>query len=333
MKMELVSVIIPIYNVEDYLDRCISSIVNQTYCHLEIILIDNGSTDRCVQICDEWATRDPRIRVIHQEKLGVSAGRNRGLRVASGEWVMQVDSDDYIATQTIEWLLRACREQEADMAMCDFIRGKEDAHVFAADYPEHIELIDGVAAISRIYTDSHHALRYAVACNRLCRRRLYDGLSYPEGKIFEDIYITHQLLYRCAKIAVLDIPLFYYYQRPGSIMNAEFSMKKLDYLQALVERVAFFKERGLQDLEQIAYDELLHSLIWEYSRTRDLLHSEEGMAYVARLFRQEYRRGYASKRYPKETKLFLTAFAHNPEWIIWYWRIESKLKHILKRNR
>lgn len=331
--MELVSIIIPVYNVEAYLNRCIESVVNQTYRNLEIILIDNGATDGSPQICDDWAGRDHRIRVIHQEKKGVSAGRNTGLCAAGGEWIMQIDSDDYVAPQTVEWLLNACRENDADMAMCDFIRGKEESYAFACDDPGQIEQIDGETAISRIYIDSHHALRYAVAWNRICRRELYQGLTYPEGKIFEDIYITHQLLYRCKRIAVLDIPLFYYFQRLGSIMNAEFSMKKLDYLQALVERVAFFKEHGLEALEQIAYDELLHALIWEYSRTRDLLHNEEGMAYVTALFRKVYRRGYASKRYPKETKLFLWVFAHNPEWIIWHWRIAGKMNHILKRNR
>ena len=330
--MELVSVIIPIYNVEAYLDRCVSSVANQTYQNLEIILIDNGATDNSPQICEDWAERDDRIRVIHQEKRGVSAGRNTGLRAARGEWIMQVDSDDYIAPQTVEWLLNVCLENAADMAMCDFIRGKEEHYAFPCDDSGHIELIDGETAISRIYIDSHHALRYVVAWNRICRREFYEGLDYPVGKIFEDIYITHQLLYRCKRIAVLDTPLFYYYQRSGSIMNAEFSMKKLDYLQALVERVEFFRDHELKELEQIAYDELLHSLIWEYSRTRDMLHSENGMAYVTRMFRQVYRRGYASRRYPNETKIFLSAFACNPEWIIWYWRISAKLNRIFRRN-
>ena len=331
--MDLVSVIIPIYNVEAYLDRCIASVANQTYSHLEIILVDDGSTDRSPQICDDWAKKDTRIRAMHQANGGVSAARNAGLQAACGEWIMQVDSDDYIACESVAWLLRAAEETDSDMAMCDFTKGSEDSHEFAAAYPESVEVIDGVTAISRIYTDSHHALRYAVPWNRLCRRKLYEGLAYPQGRIFEDIYMTHQLLFRCKRIAVLNEPLFYYYQRPNSIMNAEFSMKKLDYLQALVERVAFFGERGLEELESIAYDELLHSLIWEYSRTRDMLHSEEGMAYVKKLFRQVYKKGYASKRYPKETKRFLTTFGHHPEWIVWYWRIGGRLNHILKRNR
>ena len=110
--MDLVSVIIPIYNVEAYLDRCIASVANQTYSHLEIILVDDGSTDRSPQICDDWAKKDPRIRAMHQANGGVSAARNTGLQAASGEWVMQVDSDDYIARESVAWLLRAAQETD-----------------------------------------------------------------------------------------------------------------------------------------------------------------------------------------------------------------------------
>ena len=183
-----------------------------------------------------------------------------------------------------------------------------------------------------MYENDHNALRYGVPWCKLCKKALYDGIQYPDGKIFEDIYTTHKLLYRCNRIAVLDVPLFYYFQRADSIMNTSFSMKKLDYLQALVERVDFFAAHNLEELESIAYDELLHSLIWEYSRTRDMLNNKEGMKYVASLFRQVYKKGYASRRYPKETARFLAVFNKNPEWIILYWKISGKLNGIIKRN-
>ena len=205
-------------------------------------------------------------------------------------------------------------------------------YLFDANTNPVAEMEDSISSISRIYENDHNALRYGVPWCKLCRAALFDGIRYPDGKIFEDIYTTHKLLYRCERIAVLDIPLFYYFQRPGSIMNAAFSMKKLDYLQALVERVEFFTANNLEELARIAYDDLLHSLIWEYSRTRDVLNSEEGMNYVAGLFRQVYQKGYASQRYPKETARFLSAFNKNPEWIILYWKISGKLRRIFKRN-
>lgn len=323
--MALVSIIIPIYNIERYLDRCIASVANQTHKDLQIILVDDGSTDQSAEICDTWAIKDSRITVIHQENGGVSIARNRGLDAANGEYVLWVDSDDYIAPETVSKMLHVLEHSDVDMVICDFEKGTDDAFIFPG-CEAHCEVIDKITALNRIYVDSYSALRYAAPWLKLAKRTLYQDIRYPDGKIFEDIYTTHKLLYRCERIAVLDAPMFYYFQRPGSIMNTSFNMKKLDYLQALVERVQFFKDHALEELERIAYDELLHALIWEYSRTRDLLHSEEGMAYIKQLFRTAYRKGYASRRYPGETKLFLAAFNKNPELIILYWKISAKLR-------
>lgn len=330
--MDLVSILIPIYNVEKYLDRCVASAVQQSYGMLEIILVDDGSTDRSAQICNDWAKKDSRIRVIHQHNSGVSAARNTGLQAASGEWIIQLDSDDYFATYAVETMIRTAEENQVDMVVCDFKKGSEDVFQFERIENPTIVISDAVTTIFRIYSGDHDALRFVVPWCKMSRKFLYEGICYPTGRIFEDIFTTHKLLYRCERIAVLDEPLFYYFQRPGSIMNAAFSMKKLDYLQALVERVEFFASHGLSELKSIAYDELLHSLIWEYSRTRDMLHSREGMEYVTTLFRQVYKKGYASRRYPSETAIFLAAFNRNPEWVVLYWRITGKLKRIFKMN-
>ena len=330
--MDLVSIIIPFYNVEAYLDRCIASAAAQNYDHLEIILVDDGSTDRSTEICSEWTRKDSRIRVIRQYNSGVSAARNAGLAASSGDWIIQLDSDDYLAPFAVSHLIQTAHAAEADMVICDFEKGSADAFPFRKIDNPAVQILDAMTAITRIYDGDHNALRYAVPWCKMCRRHLCNGIQYPDGKIFEDIYTTHKLLYRCQRIAVLDEPLFYYFQRPGSIMNASFSMKKLDYLQALVERVDFFDAHDLHDLAQTAYDELLHALIWEYSRTRDLLNSAEGMAYVTALFRQIYKKGYASRRYPRETAAFLAAFNRNPEWIMLYWKVSGKLKQLFKRN-
>lgn len=330
--MELVSMIIPIYNIEDYLDRCLESVVHQTYTNLEIILVDDGSTDRCPQMCDEWAKRDSRIQVIHQENGGLSAARNSGLDAASGAYILLLDSDDYIAPVACEHLLRALEDSDADLSICGFLRGSEAHHVFESCKMESPEVIDAETALMRIYSGDESALKYGAACFKLYRRHLFDGVRFPVGKLFEDIYTTHKLIYRSRRIAVLNEQAFYYFQRGSSIMNSKFTLKKLDYLQALVDRVEFFAARGMTDLQEKAYDELLHSLIWEYSRTRDLLNSKPGMDYVMKLFRENYRKGYASKRYPKETRRFLSAFNHNPEWIVLYWKITSRLSGIFKKR-
>ena len=251
--MDLVSVIIPVYNVEDYLDRCVASVVGQTFQNIEVILVDDGSTDGSAGICDRWSARDSRVKTLRQANQGVSAARNAGLQAASGNWIMQVDSDDYIAPDTVERLVSAANETSSDMVICDFLRGSEDNHVFVDEYSKEVELIDPETAISRIYISDHSALRFASPAIKLCKFCLYSGIIYPEGKIFEDIYTTHKLLYRCNQIAVLESPLYYYFQRPNSIMTTEFNLKKLDYLQALVERVEFF---SAHDMRAVSYTHL-----------------------------------------------------------------------------
>lgn len=330
--MDLISVVVPVYNSEKYLNRCVSSIIGQTYQDLQVILVDDGSTDQSPELCNEWAKQDSRVTVIHQSNAGVSAARNIGLRAATGTFILQVDSDDYIAPQTVETLMNAANKTGADMVICNFIQGSTHNYWFPEQNHKYQETIDKHEALNRIYIDSHHALQYVAPWCKLCKHTIYDGIYYPDGKIFEDIYTTHKLLYKCEKIAVVKDQLFYYFQRPESIMNTAFSLKKLDYLQALVERVDFFTLHNLSDLEQIAYDELLHALIWEYSRTRDVLHSKDGMAYVHALFKQVYQKGYTSSRYPKENTRFLTVFNRNPEWIVQYWRCSSLLHRVFKRN-
>lgn len=331
--MDLVSIVIPVYKVEEYLERCIASTVGQTYQNIEIILIDDGSPDRCPEICDAWARKDSRITVVHQANGGVSSARNAGLKISSGSYVLQLDSDDYIAPNTVATLVSVAKESNADVVICDYLKGSNEDYKFKDEYPDTVELIDGKEAISRIYIDNHNALKYAAPWSKLCKRRLYDSILYPDGKIFEDIYTTHKILYFSERIAVLKMPLFYYYQRPNSIMNESFNLQKLDYLQALVERTEFFAIHGLSELESIAYDELLHALIWEYSRTRDILHSKEGMTYVKGLFQKVYKRGHNSRRYPEENRHFLSMFNRNPECIVWYWRINGKVKQLFKRKR
>ena len=132
--MDLVSVIIPVYNVEDYLDRCVASVVGQTFQNIEVILVDDGSTDGSAGICDHWSARDSRVKTLHQINQGVSAARNAGLQAASGNWILQVDSDDYIAPDTVERLVSAANETSSDMVICDFLRGSEDNHVFVDEY-------------------------------------------------------------------------------------------------------------------------------------------------------------------------------------------------------
>lgn len=331
--MELVTVIIPIYKAEKYLDRCIISVVHQTYQNLEIILIDDGSPDLCPELCDKWAQKDNRIRVIHQANRGISEARNVGIANANGKYILMVDSDDYLYDGMVEVLYKALTTEDSDLAICDFQKGIEESFDFSYDSEISVEVIDGETALYRIYLGDEKALQYVAPWGKLYKKKLFDKIQYPESKIFEDIFVTHQLLFRCEKIAVIPQKLTYYFQNPTSIMNSKFHVGKLDYLPALKQRIDFFQEHHLKKLQEIAYEEYLHALIWEYSRVNDLLGDKEQMKYIVLCYRTVYKYGYASKRYPKENAIFLGVFNLNPKFIILYWKISAKFKKVFVREK
>ena len=158
--MDLITVIVPIYKAEKYLNRCINSIVCQTYQNLEIILINDGSPDKCPEICNKWAQKDRRIKVIHQDNKGISAARNVGLANATGQFILMVDSDDYLYVGMVEAMYGALISGEADLAICDFQKGIDNFYNFLYCCESPVEIINGETALYRMYLDDHNALQY-----------------------------------------------------------------------------------------------------------------------------------------------------------------------------
>lgn len=328
--MDLVSVVVPVYNAELYLDRCISSICSQTYTNIEILLIDDGSNDQSLNICKKWQLNDKRVNVIHQENQGVSAARNKGIQMSEGKYILQVDSDDYISPNMITRMINVLMKDNSDLVICDFEKGKEEDYKFNLENKIESELIKSYEALSRIYGNNHDKLRYVVPWAKLYKKNLFNETKYPNGKIFEDIYLTHHIINKCTKISILNEKLTYYYQAPNSIMNRSFHVGKLDYLEALEDRVNFFNDNNYHDLEKIAYEEYLHSLIWEYSRVRDILHDRKLMNEIHTKFKKCYKKGYSSESYLKETSLFLKVFNNHPELIMIYWKVNAIFKRIFR---
>lgn len=328
--MDLISVIVPIYKVEDYLNRCILSLVNQTYKNLEIILVDDGSPDDCPEMCDKWKARDERITVVHQKNGGLSSARNTGLDAATGNYVFFLDSDDYVSPYALEKLIEVTSGTDADMVISNCIKGTDEHYIFPKSQLT-VEVLSAKDTVCRIYESSDASIQYGIACGKLYKKCLFDNIRYPQGKIFEDMYVTHRVIARCSTIAVINDSLYYYYQRPHSIINESFNIKKLDYLDACKDRIKHFKDYGWFDISEVAYDEYLHSLIWEYSRVRDILRNKEVMRDIKERYRKAYCTGLISKRYPTETRWFLYMFYLEPEIIILYWRIRAKVQKICKR--
>lgn len=236
MTESLISVIVPVYNVEEYLNECISSIVNQTYKNLEIILVDDGSTDKCPYICDDWKNKDDRIVVIHKKNGGLSDARNKGLDVAKGEYVSFIDSDDWISNDFYQVLFNALYEKNAQISASEVI-WVYDNYQNKEEFQYNNIVFSPEEALQTLLKGRGF---YAVAWNKLYKKALFDGIKFPIGKLHEDEFVTYKLIHKADKLVLCKNTNYYYRQRQGSIMK-EWSSKHLDVLEAYFERNNFLK--------------------------------------------------------------------------------------------
>lgn len=226
---ELISIIVPVYNVELYLRECLSSIQNQTYENLEIIIVDDGSTDKSGDICDEFAEKDSRFRVIHQGNAGLANARNVGLREAKGKYIGFVDSDDYIDCKFFEEMYLAAKRSNAYITMCGYrLFGNADREYAAkAGELERNEAVEMLVKDNAIH--SH-------LWDKLFLKTLFDGIDFPDGKQYEDYAVMHLLFLRTNKLKVIDRILYYYRSREGSIVDITRGKKSGDYAEAMEKR-------------------------------------------------------------------------------------------------
>ena len=254
--LPLISVIVPVYRVEAYLDRCLRSITEQTYRNLEIILVDDGSPDRSGDICDAWAEKDSRIRVLHQENSGGGPARNAALDMATGELLAFVDSDDYIAPDMLSHMYSLLKNG-ADVAECDFLETAGDDAVFPeGDYT--------VSAYSPEEAMRHHirdAIFRQLIWNKLYRRELSEGVRFPEKTKIDDEYFTYRLLGNAKKLVRSTKVCYAYRQQEGSIMHQKFSLKRVEALQAKQQRLEWLKEH-MPSMEQEARADLIMTCIY-----------------------------------------------------------------------
>lgn len=239
-----VSVIVPVYKVEQYLDKCVQSILDQTFRDFELLLVDDGSPDKCGEMCETWAKKDGRIRVIHKPNGGLSDARNAGIVQANGDYLLFVDSDDWIEKNMLATLYGLIREADADMACCNFRSVNEDG----SQHWDDAVITPGVWTEEDFWKQffSSNAQTYCnVAWNKLYKKELFDTVRYPVGRINEDVYILYDLVSQCKKIAATDQIGYYYLFRAGSIMNRSGSLRKLTNPEAYINRARAFADRQL----------------------------------------------------------------------------------------
>lgn len=257
----LVSIIVPVYNVKKYLSSCIDSILRQTYKNLQIILIDDGSTDESGVICDEYAKRDSRITVIHKINGGLSDARNVGIDNANGEYICFIDSDDFVRQTYIEDLLTAVLKHDADISVCLFEKGINDnfKKIYNQIQAEEI-VLNSMDALKRLYNDEL-SVEMIVAWNKLYSKKLFEMVRFPIGKINEDEFTIPQLLYNANRVVIINKYDYYYFQSPNSIMRSTFKLNRLDILLALEERMKFFGDNGLIKLKNQTLVQYIYLII------------------------------------------------------------------------
>lgn len=261
--MDLISVIIPVYNVSNYLDQCLESVVSQDYPNLEIILVDDGSTDDSGEKCDAWAEKDSRILVIHQENKGISGARNTALDICRGEYIIPLDSDDFWAPGIVKYVHGRMVSKNADLAIFKnrkFVDGESVKQIViqpSADFSTY----EKADAYRRMYAADQDFI--ALAHNKMYRRYLFDEIRYPLGKRYEDAFVSHLILERAETIIKLEEPLYYYRKRQGSIMTRakQNDMLDLDLLEYRRDRNAFFTDRNDSELLKYCYADYFYWII------------------------------------------------------------------------
>ena len=270
MENPTISVIIPVYRVEAYLDACLASVTGQRYENLEILLVDDGSPDRCGQICDAWAAKDSRIRVIHKENGGAGQARNVALAQATGELIGFVDSDDYISPDLYAHLY-SLMDGETDIAECAIAITEADDCPFD----------DGTQA-KTVTCTVHEAMALHIQdrlfCqtppNKLYRRQVVEGIFFPEGNLIDDEFWTYRVLGRARKLVHSEVRMYAYRQQPDSAMHKPFSRKRLQGMQAKLQRLEYLKER-MPQLVDLAAEELWMTCLYAMQGSLKGLSGEE----------------------------------------------------------
>ena len=234
----LISIIIPVYKVEKYLEKCIQSVINQTYENLQIILVDDGSPDNCGKICDEYAKKDHRIEVIHKSNGGLSDARNKGLEIAKGEYIGFVDSDDYIEADMYEVLYNLLKQYNADVSICNFYTVSQ-GKISIKNADNGINEYNRIEILKEILLDRNIQ---SYAWNKLYKKELFDEIKYPIGKKYEDIGTTFYSLEKCNKVVVTGKSEYYYINRQDSIVNNVTESTITDYIELIMQRYDYIEE-------------------------------------------------------------------------------------------
>lgn len=236
----MISIIVPIYKVESYIDKCIKSVLNQSFANFELILVDDGSPDACGEICDEYAKTDSRIKVVHKENGGLSSARNAGLDIAKGKYIFFLDGDDAFTENALQILHDAICNSEADVVFAGYNAVDENEILLHTSLPD-----DEIIADERKYTIVYEQTQLVMAATKLYKKEVFDKLRFREGKVNEDVFLYHEMANNAKSIYCIPFAAINYLQRTDSITGRKFSLRNYDAVEALFERADFFEKMNL----------------------------------------------------------------------------------------
>ena len=262
----MITVVVPVYKVEKYLNRCVDSILNQTYTDFELLLIDDGSPDNCGKLCDEYAKKDHRVFVIHQKNGGLSSARNTGIdwfyEKNKSEYITFVDSDDWLHPEYLSVLMAGITENHVKISVCNYNRvtyeiphKSYDNIKFELTSPENFLV--------------NHSWQYNYAWNKLYHKSVFEDIRYPIGKIFEDTFTTYKVLHKCEKIAYTELQLYYYFQNDQGISHSPWKPSELVIFDAMQEQLNFYKEKGLQKAYDKEFELFVHHHAYQIVRIKE----------------------------------------------------------------
>lgn len=287
----LVSIIVPVYNVASYLRRCVESLLLQSYNRIEIILIDDGSTDSCPEICDEYLEKDNRVKVIHKKNGGLSSARNAGIEISKGLFLSFVDSDDVVHPKFIERLVRAVEQTGKKMSVCLFSHFSDETPPCFVDKEVAPKPMSADKAIS-LYCELTPIRSTALisCCTKLYAKSLFETLRFPEGKIYEDGLISYKLIDDAGGVALVDDPLYGYYMRQNSIMGVKENHPYKVVLQPYKEAICYFEKKDKVDVAILFYPPMLMREIYRYWVAKHVQHNQLESTEILAGFRGDYKK-------------------------------------------
>lgn len=320
----LVSIIVPVYNVEAYLKRCLESLITQKHQNIEILLIDDGSTDESLKICNQYVKIDERIKVYHKENGGLSSARNYGIKRAKGDYYAFVDSDDWVHSEYISRMLLIAIEYKCDIVQSNYreVYEQEEEDAYSNELISEVDILTGKEANLQSYEGK---VKF-ITCNNLYRKELFKTLLFPEGKLHEDTFLIYKLFWKAQRIGVIQDVLYFYFQRHNSIMH-QYSIKRLDAIEALKQRCDFYQvneEMELYDKARFEYCIFISDEIYKIYAS-DIHEKEEIVVELKRELKKTSFELLFSKIVPIKKKISLVLN-------VWVYPVKKMLKYLKNRT-